>query len=203
MKFYQAFCSFQIFFRYNWTERCYQFVGEHGIFGVPLSLAVSRMGCHDGVPLPLVVRQCIDCINEKGIILSVMDVFRGSIVSYVKAKCRSIPSHLRIGRGRDTPSFCAESESRQTGRSSKFEALPSFRWRSRRFRFAEAFLAPAAGTHPYRWEAARFWENRSKYIFVFLSFDTLNANFWFIGQLHQSFGRNISVLHIWTILSHM
>ncbi|VDK52287.1 unnamed protein product [Gongylonema pulchrum] len=45
------------------------FTGEHGIFGVPLSLAVLRMGCHDGVALPVVVRQCIDCINEEGIFL--------------------------------------------------------------------------------------------------------------------------------------
>uniref|UniRef100_A0A915PZN8 Rho-GAP domain-containing protein n=1 Tax=Setaria digitata TaxID=48799 RepID=A0A915PZN8_9BILA len=43
------------------------FAGEHGIFAVPLSLAVLRMGSHDGIPLPVVVRQCIDCINEKGL----------------------------------------------------------------------------------------------------------------------------------------
>ncbi|MCP9260949.1 hypothetical protein DINM_004349 [Dirofilaria immitis] len=43
------------------------FTGEHAIFAVPLSLAVLRMGSHDGIPLPVVVRQCIDCINEKGL----------------------------------------------------------------------------------------------------------------------------------------
>ncbi|VDM95435.1 unnamed protein product [Thelazia callipaeda] len=43
------------------------FTGEYGIFGVPLSLAVLRMGCHDHIPLPVIVRQCIDYINEKGL----------------------------------------------------------------------------------------------------------------------------------------
>lgn len=43
------------------------FTGEHAIFAVPLSLAVLRMGSHDGIPLPVVVRQCIDYINEKGL----------------------------------------------------------------------------------------------------------------------------------------
>ncbi|EJD74717.1 RalA-binding protein 1 [Loa loa] len=43
------------------------FTGEHAIFAVPLTLAVLRMGSHDGIPLPVVVRQCIDCINEKGL----------------------------------------------------------------------------------------------------------------------------------------
>lgn len=50
------------------------FTGEHGIFGVPLSVAVSRMPSHDGVPLPVVVRQCIDYIIEKG--LYVEGIFR-------------------------------------------------------------------------------------------------------------------------------
>uniref|UniRef100_A0A1I8EZQ7 Rho-GAP domain-containing protein n=2 Tax=Wuchereria bancrofti TaxID=6293 RepID=A0A1I8EZQ7_WUCBA len=45
------------------------FTGEHAIFAVPLSLAVLRMGSHDGIPLPVVVRQCIDYINEKGTII--------------------------------------------------------------------------------------------------------------------------------------
>lgn len=50
------------------------FIGEHGIFGVPLSVAVSRMPSHDGVPLPVVVRQCIDYITDKG--LNVEGIFR-------------------------------------------------------------------------------------------------------------------------------
>uniref|UniRef100_A0A915BG18 Rho-GAP domain-containing protein n=2 Tax=Parascaris univalens TaxID=6257 RepID=A0A915BG18_PARUN len=43
------------------------FKGERGVFGVPLASAVSRMPSHDGVPLPVVVRQCIDYINEHGL----------------------------------------------------------------------------------------------------------------------------------------
>ncbi|XP_063703915.1 ralA-binding protein 1 [Culicoides brevitarsis] len=34
------------------------------IFGVPLSVAVERSRCHDGVELPLVVRDCIDFLQE-------------------------------------------------------------------------------------------------------------------------------------------
>ncbi len=33
------------------------------IFGVPLEVAVERNRCHDGIPLPMVVRQCIDYIE--------------------------------------------------------------------------------------------------------------------------------------------
>lgn len=41
-------------------------LGEHGIFGVPLAIAVSRMPSHDGVPLPVVVRRCVDYIYDNG-----------------------------------------------------------------------------------------------------------------------------------------
>lgn len=34
------------------------------IFGVPLSAAVERSRCHDGVEIPLVVRDCIDYLQE-------------------------------------------------------------------------------------------------------------------------------------------
>lgn len=36
------------------------------IFGVSLALAVERSPCHDGIQLPVVVRQCIDYIEEFG-----------------------------------------------------------------------------------------------------------------------------------------
>ncbi|KAK0162398.1 hypothetical protein PV327_006178 [Microctonus hyperodae] len=42
-------------------------IGEaQPIFGVSLHLAVERSRCHDGVELPLVVRDCIDYIEEHG-----------------------------------------------------------------------------------------------------------------------------------------
>uniref|UniRef100_A0A336MJG6 CSON013189 protein n=1 Tax=Culicoides sonorensis TaxID=179676 RepID=A0A336MJG6_CULSO len=34
------------------------------IFGVPLSVAVERSRCHDGVELPLVIRDCIDYLQD-------------------------------------------------------------------------------------------------------------------------------------------
>lgn len=36
------------------------------VFGVSLHLAVERSRCHDGIDLPLVVRDCIDFIEEHG-----------------------------------------------------------------------------------------------------------------------------------------
>jgi len=40
---------------------------EQPIFGVALSVAVERSRCHDGVSIPLVVRDCIDHIQEVGL----------------------------------------------------------------------------------------------------------------------------------------
>lgn len=39
---------------------------EQPVFGVSLHLAVERSRCHDGVELPLVVRDCIDYVEEHG-----------------------------------------------------------------------------------------------------------------------------------------
>lgn len=36
------------------------------VFGVSLEMAVQRSHCHDGVDLPVVVRNCIDYIEEFG-----------------------------------------------------------------------------------------------------------------------------------------
>lgn len=40
------------------------------IFGVPLDLAVERSRCHDGIDLPVVVRHCIDYMEDQGIFYS-------------------------------------------------------------------------------------------------------------------------------------
>ncbi|XP_046402297.1 ralA-binding protein 1 isoform X2 [Ischnura elegans] len=37
------------------------------VFGVNLSIAIERGGCHDGVQLPVVVRDCIDYLEEHGL----------------------------------------------------------------------------------------------------------------------------------------
>lgn len=39
---------------------------ESPVFGVALSLAVDRNPCHDGVKVPVIVRECIDYIEEHG-----------------------------------------------------------------------------------------------------------------------------------------
>ena len=46
------------------------------IFGIALEVAVERNRCHDGIPLPMVVRQCIDHIEEYG--LNMEGVYRSS-----------------------------------------------------------------------------------------------------------------------------
>ncbi|XP_046450987.1 ralA-binding protein 1-like isoform X3 [Daphnia pulex] len=46
------------------------------VFGVPLELAVQRSRCHDGIDLPVVVRCCIDYIEEHG--LQQEGIFRSS-----------------------------------------------------------------------------------------------------------------------------
>ncbi|XP_015439357.1 PREDICTED: ralA-binding protein 1 [Dufourea novaeangliae] len=47
-------------------EDCLDIGEEQPIFGVSLYLAVERSRCHDGVELPLVVRDCIDFVEEYG-----------------------------------------------------------------------------------------------------------------------------------------
>lgn len=43
-------------------------VDEMPVFGVPLSVAVDRSHCHDGVAIPIVVRDCIDHVQEFGLL---------------------------------------------------------------------------------------------------------------------------------------
>ncbi len=40
---------------------------ENTIFGVPLEVATERNRSHDGISLPVIVRQCIDYIEEQGL----------------------------------------------------------------------------------------------------------------------------------------
>nr|XP_031842611.1 ralA-binding protein 1 isoform X1 [Nomia melanderi] len=47
-------------------EECLDIGEEQPVFGVSLHLAVERSRCHDGVELPLVVRNCIDFVEENG-----------------------------------------------------------------------------------------------------------------------------------------
>lgn len=51
------------------------------IFGVSLQLAVERSRCHDGIDLPLPVRNCIDYVQEHGV--SVENVYK---LSGIKTK---------------------------------------------------------------------------------------------------------------------
>jgi hypothetical protein len=36
------------------------------VFGVPLAATVERSPCHDGILLPIIVRECIDYVEEFG-----------------------------------------------------------------------------------------------------------------------------------------
>ena len=55
-------------------------VDDCPIFGVPLEVAVERNRCHDGIPLPMVVRQCIDYIEENGLMMEGVYRYMGHLV---------------------------------------------------------------------------------------------------------------------------
>jgi len=57
------------------------------IFGVALELAVERNKSHDGIKLPVVVRECIDYIEEDG--LTVEGIYRSSGVKSKVTKLRT------------------------------------------------------------------------------------------------------------------
>ena len=55
------------------------------MFGKPLSEAVERSCSDDGIPLPAVVRECIDYVEEKG--LTAEGIYR---ISGIKTKMDEI-----------------------------------------------------------------------------------------------------------------
>ncbi|KAK9509495.1 hypothetical protein O3M35_006802 [Rhynocoris fuscipes] len=55
------------------------------IFGVPLSVAVERSKCHDGVDIPLVIRNCIDYVQETGLLAE--NVYK---VSGIKSRVQQV-----------------------------------------------------------------------------------------------------------------
>ncbi len=57
------------------------------IFGVPLEVATERNRSHDGVPLPVIVRQCIDYIEEQGLMQE--GIYRSSGVKSKVNKLRT------------------------------------------------------------------------------------------------------------------
>ncbi len=57
------------------------------IFGVPLEVATERGRSHDGVPLPAVVRQCIDYVEEQGLMQE--GIYRSSGVKSKVNKLRN------------------------------------------------------------------------------------------------------------------
>jgi len=57
------------------------------IFGVALELAVERNKSHDGIKLPVIVRECIDYIEEEG--LAVEGIYRSSGVKSKVTKLRT------------------------------------------------------------------------------------------------------------------
>ncbi|XP_064471104.1 ralA-binding protein 1-like isoform X1 [Ornithodoros turicata] len=60
-------------------------VAENPIFGVPLSVAVERNPSHDGIELPAIVRECIDYIEEHGLMCE--GIYR---LSGVKSKVQQL-----------------------------------------------------------------------------------------------------------------
>jgi RalA-binding protein 1 len=62
------------------------------VFGVLLPIAIERSPCHDGVQLPVVVRECIDYIEEYG--LSSEGIYR---ISGVKSKVQALKDAYNKG----------------------------------------------------------------------------------------------------------
>ena len=57
------------------------------IFGVPLEMAAERQKCHDGIPLPMVIRLCIDHVEQTGLMLE--GIYRSSGVKSKVNKLRT------------------------------------------------------------------------------------------------------------------
>ncbi|GIY51413.1 ralA-binding protein 1-A [Caerostris extrusa] len=62
------------------------------IFGVPLNVAVERNKSHDGIDLPVIVRECIDYIEEHG--LACEGIYK---ISGLKSKVRNLKSQYNRG----------------------------------------------------------------------------------------------------------
>lgn len=74
---------------------------DRAIFNVPLTVAVERNRCHDGIELPVMFRECIDYIEEHG--LSCEGIYR---ISGVKSKIQLLKDCYNKG----IPVFLEEHE---------------------------------------------------------------------------------------------
>jgi RalA-binding protein 1 len=72
-------------------------VEECPIFGVSLDVATARHKCHDGIALPLVVRQCVDYIEENGLMQE--GIYR---VSGVKSKVNKLKAAFNCPKTRNS-----------------------------------------------------------------------------------------------------
>ena len=43
---------------------------DKAVLGVPLTIAVAQNKCYDGIELPVMFRECIDYIEEHGILVT-------------------------------------------------------------------------------------------------------------------------------------
>ncbi|CAJ1099387.1 ralA-binding protein 1-like [Octopus vulgaris] len=74
---------------------------EKPVFGVPLTLAVERSKCHDGIELPAIFRECIDYIEEHGLLCE--GIYR---ISGVKSKVQMLKEAYNNG----VPAYLYEHE---------------------------------------------------------------------------------------------
>lgn len=59
--------KYKIYHEYYIFRNFLTFLEEKPIFGIPLHVAVDRNKIHDGIELPVIVRECIDYIEEHGL----------------------------------------------------------------------------------------------------------------------------------------
>lgn len=67
------------------SEDVTESVEEMPVFGVPLSVAVDRSHCHDGIEIPVVVRNCIDHVQDYG--LATENIYK---ISGIKSKVQQL-----------------------------------------------------------------------------------------------------------------
>lgn len=66
---YLKFISYVTIYRFNFEDRKKEKESLTPMFGVQLVVAIERSNNYDGINLPLIVRNCIDYIEEFGNIL--------------------------------------------------------------------------------------------------------------------------------------
>lgn len=94
---------FSLDFKLNWQFLLH--LDAQPIFGVSLGLSVQRNRCHDNIPLPLVVRDCIDYLQEH---LSSDQLYKGDSIKTKVQHLKSVYNNRETAsiEDLDVPTCC-------------------------------------------------------------------------------------------------